>query len=246
MMFILSKILIYLLKPYIWIFILLICASIFRKSRRKFLLVALAFFFIFSNGFIIGKLLNWYEPDYPAPKIYDVGIVLGGYSGYNERNKKIEFGSSGDRLFQAIDLYKQGRIKKILLSSGSANLLDTTQKEADLTLPFLRQIGIPDSSIIIENLSRNTIENAKNSLSIIEKQKPGSTVLVITSAWHIPRSKIIFDRFSKSELDYYPTDFWGKTEYDFADFVVPSASAMQASEQLIKEWVGYVVDRIRG
>ena len=246
MTFILSKILIYFLKPYIWIFVLLVIALISPKKRKRFLTLSIVIFFVFSNAFVVGKLMNFYEPGYPKAENYDVGIVLGGYSGYNKRSNKIEFGSSSDRLLQALDLFKQGRIKKILLSSGSANLLDTSQKEADLTLPFLHQIGIPDSSIIIENLSRNTIENAKNSLAIIEKLKPGSKVLVITSAWHVPRSRLIFNRFAENKLDYYPTDFLGKTEYDFADFVIPSASAIQTWERLLKEWVGYVVDGIRG
>ena len=210
------------------------------------MIIATFFIFVFfSNAFIIGKLMNWYEPEYPTVKNYDVGIVLGGYSGYNKRNQKIEFGSSSDRLFQAIDLFKQGKINKILISSGSANFKDTVKKEADLTLPFLHQIGIPDTSIILENLSRNTIENAKNSLAIIENQYPRSKILVITSAWHVPRSRLIFNRFAKNKIDYYPTDFLGKTEYDLADYLIPSASAMQTWETLLKEWVGYVVDRMR-
>ncbi|WP_316794958.1 YdcF family protein [Pedobacter agri] len=246
MIFILSKILIYFLKPITWIFLALVIAVFFPKKRRLFLILAFVFLLFFSNGFIVGKFFNFYESGYPTKQKYDVGIVLGGYSGYNERNQKIEFGSASDRLFQAIDLYKSGRINKILISSGSANLFDTSKKEADLTIIYLHQIGIPDSSIVVENLSRNTIENAKNSLAIVEKINPNAKVLVITSAWHIPRSRLIFNRFAKHKIDYYPTDYFGKTEYDFADYFIPSASALQAWEMLLKEWVGYIVDGLRG
>ena len=79
----------------------------------------------------------------------------------NQRNNKITFGSRADRLLQTVALYKSGVIKKILVTSGSADLLDTKIKEADLVKVYLREIGIPDSVILIENQSRNTLENAK-------------------------------------------------------------------------------------
>lgn len=209
------------------------------------MLTGILLFIFFSNGFIVGKITNLYEARYPKPQHYDVGIVLGGYSSYNERTNQIAFGSSGDRLFQAIKLFKEGKIQKILLSSGSANLLDTTIKEANLTVRYLKQLDIPDSVIMIEDRSRNTVENARYSLAMIQKQDPNAKILVITSAWHIPRSRLIFDKISKSKLDYYPTNFVGKTKYELYDFILPEGAAFLNWDMLLKEWVGYVVDYIR-
>ncbi|MCX2575840.1 YdcF family protein [Pedobacter sandarakinus] len=245
MSFILSKILIFFLKPIVWIAIIILLAAGLKKHRKKFAIVACFLFFFFSNSFIVGVITNWYEASYPPNAKYDVGIVLGGYSAYNKKTKKIAFSWASDRLFQAISLYKEGKIDKILLSSGSANLLDTTIKEADLTVDFLHEIGLADSAIMVENMSRNTLENAKNSLAIIKRWKPDAKVLVITSAWHVPRARLIFDRFAKSSIDYYPTNFSGKTDYELADFILPNAAALSAWELLLKEWVGYLVDRIR-
>lgn len=193
----------------------------------------------------MGKVANSYEPQYPQPETYDVGIVLGGYSSYNKHTKKIVFGSSSDRLFQAVSLLKQGKIKRIMLSSGNANLIDTAAKEAALTVHYLKELGIADSAIIIESSSRNTLENARFSLKKIEAQIPMAKILVITSAWHIPRSKMIFDRFAKLPVAYYPTDFIGKGDYDFSDFIIPDASALNNWNKLLKEWVGYAVDQLR-
>ncbi|WP_320465539.1 YdcF family protein [Pedobacter sp. CFBP9032] len=245
MIFILSKILIFILRPIVWVVAIFIVAFFLKKRRKQFLLVGILLFLFFSNSFIVGKITNSYEAEYPKLQHYDVGILLGGYSYYNERAHQIAFGQSSDRLFQTIKLYKEGVIKKILLSSGSANLLDTTVKEADLTIGFLRKLGIPDSVIMIENRSRNTVENAKYSLSMIKKRDLNAKILVITSAWHIPRSRLIFDKISKSKLDYYPTNFVGKTEYELSDFILPEAAAFLKWDMLLKEWVGYIVDSIR-
>ncbi|WP_316805123.1 YdcF family protein [Pedobacter nototheniae] len=201
--------------------------------------------FVFSNSFLIGKILNAYEAKYPDDQKFEVGILLGGFSEINERNNQIQLSFTGDRLFQTISLYKRGKINKILISGGSGNLLDTKVKEADLALNYLKEIGIPDSAIWIENQSRNTIENAKNSFSLIQKYKANANVLVITSAWHIPRSKLIFDKVFGKKLTYYPTNYLGKTTYDAGDILIPDAYALFKWELLLKEWIGLIVDNFR-
>jgi len=247
MFFILSKILLFLIKPIVWIFVLLIFAVTSKQAqrRKRYTICALSIFFVFSNGFIVGKIVNGYEAGYPKLQHYDVGIVLGGFSGLNKRNNEIAFNGAGDRLFQAIALYKRGNIKQILLSSGSANLIDKKVKEADLALKYLKLIGIPDSAILIENQSRNTIENARYSLALIEKKNPKAKILVITSAWHIPRARLTFNKLARQKIDYYPTNFSGNTEFVFSDFIIPNAGALGAWEMLFKEWIGLIVDRIR-
>ena len=247
MIFILSKILLFLIKPIVWIFVLLIfaIASKQSKQRKRYLICILIIFFFFSNGFIVGKIINSYEADYPRAAKFDVGIVLGGFSDLNKRNNEIAFNWAGDRLFQAIALYKKGQIKQILLSGGSANLIDRKIKEADLVIQYLKLIGIPDSAILIENQSRNTIENARYSLALIAKNNPKAKILVITSAWHIPRAKLIFDKQAKQKIEYYPTNFSGDTEFDLSDIIIPNASALGVWEMLFKEWIGLAVDGLR-
>jgi len=247
MIFILSKILLFLIKPIIWIFVLLIFSLPLKnqKKRKCYLIITFTLFLFFSNGFIAGKVMNAYESGYPKAQKYDVGIVLGGFSGLNNRNNQIAFSGSGDRLFQAIALYKKGQIKQILLSSGSANLISKEIKEADLAIQYLKLIGIPDTAILVENQSRNTVENAKYSLALIEKKSLHAKVLVITSAWHIPRAKLIFDKQTTLKIDYYPTNFLGNTEFEFGDLIIPNASAFGTWELLFKEWIGLIVDRFR-
>ncbi|WP_165825417.1 YdcF family protein [Pedobacter yonginense] len=216
-----------------------------QPRRRKLFIATLLVFLFFSNAFIAGKIANWYEADYPLEQKHDVGIVLGGFSGINERTHQISFNWASDRLFQALALYKKGEINKILLSGGNASLLNNKIKEADLVVDYLKLIGIPDSAILFENQSRNTIENAKNSIALIKKYKADAKILVITSAWHIPRAKTIFEKQSKNKIDYYPTNFIGRNSFSIGDFIIPDLGAFGTWELLIKEWIGLAVDRIR-
>ena len=247
MEFILSKLLLFLIKPIVWVIFSLIVGVFAKKAtvKRKFFVTGLVLLVFFSNSFIGNLAFNLYEAKYPAERNYDVGIVLGGFSAINKRNNQIAFGNSSDRLFQTIALYKTGKIKRILISSGSANLIKKTRKEADLAFNYLKEIGIPDTAILIENQSRNTLENASYSAKLINEKIPNASVLVITSAWHIPRAKLIFSKHFKTPVYYYPTNYIGKSEYDWSDFIIPSAESLDNWGILIKELIGLITDRFR-
>jgi len=248
MIFILSKVLLFLIKPFFWFCVLLILSLLVKnkKFKHNFLIAAVVILLVFSNGFIIGKAYNLYEPVYPQTiKNYDIAIVLGGFSGLNKRNNEIQFNWASDRLFQAVSLYKKGKIKKILITSGSAALLDNEVKEADLVQKFLHNICIPDSDVIIENQSRNTLENAKFSAKLVEARYPDANVIVVTSAWHVPRAKLIFDRTFKKKPDYLPTNYNGGTAGLSLDEFIPDPGVLASWEILFKEWIGLVVDKIR-
>ncbi len=247
MVFILSKLLLFLIKPLVWVFFLILSA-IFSKSklRRKRLIVAgIIVLLLFSNSFIVGKILNGYEATTPTLTHYDYGIVLGGFSGTDEKTNAIRFNWTADRLYQTIHLYEKGVVENILVTSGSSNISNNEIKEADQVYKYLRGIGIPDSAIVIESKSRNTLENARYSTLIIKRLNPKAKVLVITSAWHIPRAKLIFSKYMKENITYYPTNYMGKIKYSWSDYFVPSLGALINWQFLIKEWIGLIVDRFR-
>ncbi|WP_316763456.1 YdcF family protein [Pedobacter aquatilis] len=246
MTFIISKILIFILQPVIWVLVILLFAVFSKKHerRKKLLILAISLLFIFSNRFLVGKAYNFYEASYPTNKKYDIGILLGGFS-KSTQGGKLAVNERGDRLIQTINLLKSGIIKKILVSGGSGKLIGKELIEADLTLTYLKSLGIPDSLILTENRSKNTIENAKYSAELVNKKQPKASILVVTSAWHIPRSRMIFDKAFKRKLDYYPTDYIGKENYDISDYYLPDAGSLGYWQYILKEWVGYVVDGIR-
>lgn len=246
MAFIFSKLLIFILQPIIWVFVMLLLAILTKKQplRKKLLIIAITVLYIFSNRFLVGTAYNLYEAKYPEAKNYDIGVLLGGFS-KSTQDSDLLVNERGDRLIQTIYLYKKGLIKKILISGGSGKLIGSESIEADLTSKYLKNIGVPDSAILIENESKNTIENAKYTFELLNKTQPNASILVITSAWHIPRSKMIFDKAFNRKLDYYPTDYYGKEKYDISDYYLPDAGAFNYWQYILKEWLGLIVDRIR-
>jgi uncharacterized SAM-binding protein YcdF (DUF218 family) len=67
--------------------------------------------------------------------------------------------------------------------------------EAEAMKNYLLEKGIDEERIFIEDKSRNTIQNIKNSYSIIEREElNGDCIVSVSNAFHIPRIELIFSR----------------------------------------------------
>ncbi len=251
MFFVLSKILLFMLSPFIWILTLLILSfslsSPFWKNRMKWL--AVATFIIFTNPFFLGGLIKSWEVK--ATRIedsgnYDIGIVLSGMMEYNKDVERLSVRRGTDRIWQAITLYKKGKIKKILISGDSGYLVKDGLHEADQMKEVLLSWGIPNEDIIIENQSRNTHENAVFTKALIQKEYPSSSLLLITSALHMKRAKACFDK-EGLKVNTFSTDHYSEENADFTlDNLIPSIDAFQLWDTFNKEWVGYVAYWVMG
>ena len=248
MFFITSKLLAFLTKPITWVFILLITSLIFKKKRRKLLIYTISIFWIFSNGFLANEAARAWEISPKSisslNKNYKYGIVLGGYSSYNKAVQHIDFNDRGDRLISAIELYKLGIIEKIIISGGNGELINNGMKESEWSKNFLINIGVESKDILLENSSRNTMENAKNT-AILIKSDLAHKLLLITSAKHMRRAKFCFNK-NNFKIDCYPTDFTNSDiTLSFDYLFIPNIDALSKWESLIHEWIGYIVYRIK-
>ena len=248
MFFIASKLLAFLSKPIIWIFILLASSLIFKTKRRRLLIYTIIIFWVFSNGFLADKAARvWETPPKSISSLthnYKYGIVLGGYSSYNNDIQHIDFKNNGDRLISAIELYKLGKIEKIIISGGNGELINNGMKESEWSKSFLINMGIEIKDIIIENSSRNTMENAQNTRNLqgIDMSKKS---LLITSADHMKRAKFCFNK-NNFNIDCYPTDFTDSEITLSLDYLlIPNIDALEKWEGLIHEWIGYIVYKIK-
>ena len=248
MFFILSKILYFLIQPLNWVIALMVY-SLFSKKRerkRKALVGAIILSLFFTNRLIYNQVIKLWEFDtITADEIvqpYKLGILLGGYSNSQilPNHDRHNFSQSGNRFFNAYELYRTGKIEKILLTGGSGRLMGIRKKEAHGVHEFLKRIGIPEEDIIIEPESRNTYENAIFTKKILEQKNIRGNFLLITSAFHMRRSKACFD---KAGVSYTPfsVDFIGeKDHWRPSNILIPDRKGFANWELLIKEWVGYI------
>jgi len=253
MFFALSKVLDFILSPVFWLVALLFMGIVVKnqKWKRKFFVSAFIYLVIFSNPFISNKVMElWEIPLYSSSLItqpYDVAILLGGSMRYNDTliGRPI-YSHSVDRLIQCVTLYKSGKIKKILISGGSGFLMMPHEKESVVIANVLKESGVRAEDIIIENESRNTYENALFSTAIINKKFPGSTVLLITSAFHMRRSLACFEK-NGLKVAPFPVDRKSNVTMNTPDrILLPDAGSLVTWDVLVHEWVGWIIYKWQG
>jgi len=247
MFFILSKLLLFLLSPFFW-FLLCIGLYFFWKNprwKKQLKWTAVGIFFFFSNSVLFSEFCGLWE--YPGVKqeqlkTYDVAIVLGGMSEYNNDLKVLSIRRPGDRIFQAITLYKKGKVKKILISGDSGYLNDRGLHEARQMKETLVTWGIPAKDIITEEKSKNTYENALETKKLIDRSYPEfDSFLLVTSGIHMRRALGCFERQGLKCTPYSTDLYTNQTgNYYWDQYLIPNMSNFSQWKDLLKETVGYV------
>ena len=253
MFFFFSKILSFIFSPLSWILALLLFALFKKKgsTKRKFLLAAIIVFLFFSNRFIADEFMRMWEPSHVSVEElkdhYDVAVVMGGgMVTYDAKYQNITFRNNTDRIMQAILLYNQGKVDKILISGGSGSLQYRNMREGPLLKSFFVENGIPEGDIWVDSLSDNTHENAVYCAKILNDSIPDGEFLLITSASHMRRTYACFKE-EGIECDTYPVDFnTGKRNWYVLNLFIPDMEALRMWKELIHEISGYVIYAITG
>ena len=250
-MFYISKFAAILLKPFIWILILLFIIWKTKNSKKKKYLIALwvLITFVFSNNFIVRKCIEKYEMPYhpiEKSKVYDVAVVLSGASVFDSFSQRLQFNESVERITEPVVLYKKKIVRKLLVSGGSARVFPPFNKEAYYIRKFWIELGVDPKDIITETESRNTAENAQYVKKIIDLNPDFKNILLVTSALHMPRSKYLFKQ-NAIICDFYPVDFLilrKDEQINITDYFLPNAKALILWENIIHEWLGLLIVKI--
>lgn len=117
-------------------------------------------------------------------KSADIAVILG--------NKVNNDGSLSERLEKRLEcglgLYRQGRVKRLLVSGG---LGKEGFYEGDKMHDYLVKNGVPDSVIIIDNLGVNTGATVENTRKL--KDSLGfNSIIVVSQYYHLTRTKMLF------------------------------------------------------
>ncbi len=170
-----------------------------------------------------------------------VAVVLGGgVSGPRPPQRPDpDLNAAADRLWHAARLYHAGKAKQLLLSGGTMRTGDGSEAEA--MRQVLLDLGVPEKAIWLEDASVNTASNAERTAKLLREKKIAS-VLLVTSALHMPRARAAFERAGIT-VHTAPTDFEVIPVAMGLYRVLPDAGALLGSSRGMKEIVGRWVSR---
>jgi uncharacterized SAM-binding protein YcdF (DUF218 family) len=244
MYFILSKVLLFLLFPLLWVFALVITGFITKnkKRKRRLFIASVVLLFLLSNSFLFNEFATlWGYPPYSGSEKYSCAIVLGGFSSADKDGNGY-FNESADRFIQGVRLLETSKVKRLMITGGNGDLVPGNYRESIWTKGQLKELNIPDSSILIESNSRNTIENAEFSKKILQANHIQPPYLLVTSDFHMRRSMMIFKKHGVNVVAYPCNYMAGHGNINIASFIFPDAYALEGWSTYLKEVVGYVVD----
>ncbi|MBR1267419.1 YdcF family protein [Bradyrhizobium sp. AUGA SZCCT0222] len=152
--------------------------------------------------------------------------------------------SAPDRIIAAAALARRYPNARIVFTGGSANLISNDAREADFAGAVFESLGIAKSRLIMERASRNTLENAQFSKALVAP-KDGERWLLVTSAFHMPRSVGLF-RKAGFAVEAYPVDWRVGGRGDLMKFSNAILDGLGRTETAAREWMGLVAYRATG
>ncbi|UAJ12494.1 YdcF family protein [Glacieibacterium megasporae] len=225
--------------------------SVFAHRRRLALYaLALGFGLVLAVGiFPLGDLLLVpMEGRYPAnPPLQEVDAIIilggGGNPAVAARWGTSGIGDAGDRYLAGGALARRFPTSVIYFTGGSGDLIGDRMSEATVAPQLLEATGVDRARVHLEGGSRSTAENAQRLRESAALQSARHIVLV-TSAFHMPRAMLAFCAAGWHGLVPYPADFRSTT---FGNGIGWSfAHHLQMLDIAAKEWVGLFAYRLTG
>lgn len=228
-----------------WIAAILKWQRVSRSLLAGCALLLLLIGFFPVGEWLIAPLENRFTTNAALPSEVDGIVVLGG--AFSPRMSNIwqqpEVNGGADRLTNFLYLARLYPNAQLVFTGGSGAVTEQEFKEAEMAQILFNQLGLAERAIIYESESRNTSENARNSKELVTPENDENWLL-ITSAFHMPRSIGVFCR-EQWIVQPYPVDHHSqkgnllRLNFNLSD----NLSMLRTA---IKEWVGLVAYRISG
>ena len=237
----LHKILPLIFSPLIMIIVLIFVGLI--TSSKKISLIGVIILIVCSLPVVSNKLVAYLESDYQLSKPSNIAsadaiVVLSGMirTVNSKEGLDYEISEASDRIFAGINLFKEKKAPKLILTRGKLPW--------SVGIPegeYLKEIaiinGISENNILLTENVENTDQEAKAIKKLLSEDK--HKVLLVTSAFHMPRAQIVFEAAGINVVPF-PVDFQkGLSKITFMSFM-PSANALSGTSFFVREMIGRV------
>lgn len=211
------------------------------KGYKKLIYLFSILFYIISTPIFSNFIMKIVEGEYKYQKLenldkVDAIVILGGMLKIYEfeNNYTVEW-QDPDRFFKGIELYNSFKSDKIVFTGGKSPFNMTAVSEGSVLKNYALKYGVLEQDIIVTKEVLNTYDE---SLAVSEVLGENKTVILVTSAFHMKRAKLLFEQQGVKIIPY-KVDF--KTSINsrlyFIDFI-PNSLALKKTEIALRELLG--------
>jgi uncharacterized SAM-binding protein YcdF (DUF218 family) len=186
---------------------------------------------------LLHPLETRFETNPSLPETIDGIIVLSGAEDpfLSSLWNQVEVGGAAERNLAFMALARQYPEAKLVFTGGTGSLTGQEYKAADVAKALFGQQGLDPDRITFERESRNTYENALLTRKLVQP-RAGETWLLITTAWHMPRSVGIFCKQQWPVIPY-PVDHATKPGH-LLSMQLLLAEHLRGLNIATREWIG--------
>jgi uncharacterized SAM-binding protein YcdF (DUF218 family) len=223
-------------------------------------MAALALLWIVSTPLVSEGLWRWLERPYqrqtaarvlPQSRVAAAPaavVVLGGRRHAAPGPARMSEWIDADRFFGGLEAYqqlrRQGQRPRLIFTGGWWPTQPNLPPEGEVLRQRALELGIPASDLATTGRVRNTAEEAR---AVAAQFAAGSTVVLVSSAFHLPRAVRLFERQGLQVIPY-PVDFQARgawAGHPLADPLnyLPSADGLERSSRALREALGRTLYR---
>ena len=115
------------------------------------------------------------------------------------------------RVTQAAEFWRQGLAPKLALTGGKGKW---GSSEAEASANLARELGVPDSALVLEGRSTSTLENAR----FLRKLSDFQRILIVTDTYHVRRCEWFFGKYFGEVHGYgVVSPFWDRSKGAFRE-----------------------------
>ena len=151
-----------------------------------------------------------------------------------------------DRFVAGVELALAGKAPLLVFTGGASDRYPGAPLEGDVLTERAVALGVPAERVRTTGRVVNTAEEAVAVAALLRAEALGDAphVLLVTSAFHVPRAQALFER-QGLRVTPFPVDFqvhadrrawWGD--------LLPRAAALRDTERALREFYGRVMYRV--
>jgi uncharacterized SAM-binding protein YcdF (DUF218 family) len=225
----------------------------FATSARWIVLMGIAMLCVIAFSPLAYWVMRPLEERFPKPSLsngpelnekIDGIIILGGAVGLTR--DEIKLSDQGARMTSGIALSRQFPNAKLMFTGGDGGLSRNGERwtESTAARQLFQELGVNHTTIVYEERSRNTYENALFSSQII-KPKAGERWVLVTSAFHMARAVGSFRKVGWDVIPY-PVDYETDHRSTRFHFSRSASSSLKIFDLATKEWIGLMAYGFHG